>query len=104
MKIRAKRWMSALALVTGALGTTFLLRRRKQSGEKQRAPERHERGSADRWAHPGMSVTFRAQLMPGRSRAERTFRIAQILPSHRVMLEGVAGEHTENEFEPLEFQ
>jgi hypothetical protein len=48
-----------------------------------------------------MSVTFRGELMPGRQRAERTFRVAELLPSGRVRLEGVAGEHTENEFEQV---
>jgi hypothetical protein len=48
-----------------------------------------------------MSVTFRGELMPGRQRAERTFRVVELLPSGRVRLEGVAGEHTENEFEQL---
>jgi hypothetical protein len=46
-----------------------------------------------------MSVTFRGELMPGRQRAERTFRITELLPSGRVRLEHVAGEHTEHEFE-----
>ena len=48
-----------------------------------------------------MSVTFRAELMPGRQRAERTFRVVELLPSGRVRLDGVAGEHTEHEFEKL---
>jgi len=39
--------------------------------------------------------------MPGRSRAERTFRVARLLPSGRVTLEGAAGEHAESEFIPL---
>jgi hypothetical protein len=46
-----------------------------------------------------MSVTFRAELMPGRDRDARTFRVAELLPSGRVTLEGFAGEHTETEFE-----
>lgn len=105
MKKSAKRLMSALALVTGAVGTTLLLRRKKRMTQQQRSTnDRDGRERADRWARPGMSVTFRAELMPGRSRAERTFRIARVLPSHRVTLEGVAGEHTESEFEPLQFQ
>ncbi len=54
----------------------------------------------DRWARPGMEVTFRAELMPGRSRAERAFRVTSLLPSGRVTLEGVSGEHAESEFEP----
>lgn len=51
------------------------------------------------WARPGMRVTFRAELMPGRVRAERSFRVARVLPTGRVHLEGIAGEHTETEFE-----
>lgn len=102
MKKSAKRWMSALALTTGALGTMLLLRRRKIVGNKGAVDRRRERRHAgDRWARPGMSVTFRAQLMPGRNHAERTFRVAQLLPSDRVVLEGFMGEHTETEFEPL---
>jgi hypothetical protein len=54
----------------------------------------------DVWARPGMSVTFRAELMPGRDREDRTFRVKELLPSGRVLLHGVDGEHTETEFEP----
>lgn len=97
---RAKRLMGALAIATGALGTAFLLRRRRSPLRDDEANVKRER-AGDRWARPGMSVTFRAQLMPGRSRTERTFRVAQILPSSRVVLEGFAGEHTETEFESL---
>jgi len=53
------------------------------------------------WARPGMRVTFRAELMPGRSRSERTFRVSEVLPSRRVTLDGFAGEHVSSEFEPL---
>ncbi len=53
------------------------------------------------WARPGMNVTFRAELMPGRDGSERIYRVAEILPSGRVKLEGVAGEHAETEFEPI---
>ena len=48
-----------------------------------------------------MSVTFRAELMPGRDASERTFRVKELLPSGRVLLHAVAGEHTESEFEPV---
>jgi hypothetical protein len=44
-------------------------------------------------------VTFRAELMPGRDRHSRTFRVKQLLPSGRVSLHDVDGEHTETEFE-----
>ncbi len=91
--------MGALALAAGAFGTTLLLWRRKSVQEKKSLYPEYNRGEADRWARPGMSVTFRAELMPGRDRAARTFRIAALLPSGRVTLEGFAGEHTETEFE-----
>jgi hypothetical protein len=45
-----------------------------------------------------MMVTFRAELMPGRDRDARTFRVKELLASGRVLLEGVAGEHAEKEF------
>ncbi len=48
-----------------------------------------------------MSVTFRAELMPGRSRAERTYRVEELLPSGRVRLDDFTGEHAEAEFEAL---
>jgi hypothetical protein len=46
-----------------------------------------------------MKVTFRAELMPGRDGSERTFRVMNLLPSGRVLLEGVTGEHAQKEFE-----
>lgn len=55
------------------------------------------------WARPGMPVTFRAELMPGRDRHERTFHVKELLPSGRVSLHGVDGEHAEKEFEPVQF-
>lgn len=56
-------------------------------------------GARDVWARPGMSVTFRAELMPGRAASERTFRVTRVLSSLRVLVEGVAGEHTAAEFD-----
>lgn len=56
------------------------------------------------WARPGMSVTFRAEVMPGKSREERTFRIGKVLPNGRVALEEFAGEHRETAFEPHVFK
>jgi hypothetical protein len=53
------------------------------------------------WARPGMCVTFRAELMPGRDAAERSFRVSEVLPSRRVLLKGFASEHAASEFEPL---
>lgn len=58
---------------------------------------------SDVWARPGMPVTFRAELMPGRDRYQRTFRVKELLSSGRVSLQGVDGEHAEKEFEPIQF-
>ncbi|MBA3712552.1 MAG: hypothetical protein H0W76_08895 [Pyrinomonadaceae bacterium] len=93
--------MGALAVAVGALGTTLLLKRRKNVRQRRTLGRDEGRSSADRWARPGMSVTFRGELMPGRSRAERTYKVVRLLPSGRVVLEGFAGEHTETEFEAL---
>ncbi len=55
------------------------------------------------WARPGMSVTFRAELMPGLDGKERTFRVKSVLPNGYVTLHDFEGEHSQNEFEPLKF-
>lgn len=62
-----------------------------------------EKKSGSVWARPGMPVTFRAELMPGRDRRQRTFHVKELLSSGRVSLQGVDGEHTEKEFEPVQF-
>ena len=61
------------------------------------------RKAGDVWARPGMPVTFRAEVMPGRDRNERTFVVKELLSSGRVSLHDVDGEHTEKEFEPIQF-
>ncbi|MGI9034766.1 MAG: hypothetical protein ACR2GD_01890 [Pyrinomonadaceae bacterium] len=48
-----------------------------------------------------MFVTFRLEVMPRKSRAERTFRIEKVLPSGRVKLENFPGEHRQGAFEPV---
>ena len=55
--------------------------------------------AADGWAHVGMRLTFRAEVMPGRDRVERTFTVASVLVSGRVELTGLVGQHAESEFE-----
>ena len=55
----------------------------------------------DIWARPEMHVTFRAEIMPGRNRDERTFRVKEVLPNGRVTLYDFNGEHIKNEFEAL---
>lgn len=56
------------------------------------------------WARPEMAVIFRAELMPGKSREERTFRIKKVFSNGRVLLHDFVGEHRESEFEPVDFK
>lgn len=92
MKKETKRLLGSIAFTAGTFGTLLLAMKR---GKQNQAPR------ADRWARPGMIVTFRAELMPGRDSSERTYRILEVLPSDRVLLDGVAGEHMRNEFERI---
>jgi len=55
------------------------------------------------WARPEMRVTFRAEVMPGRSREERTFTVKRVLPNGRVALHDFPDEHREGAFEPINF-
>lgn len=55
------------------------------------------------WARPEMRVTFRAEVMPGRSREERTFVVKQVRPNGRVELHDFPDEHREGAFEPINF-
>ena len=64
-------------------------------------PARAKEGSGNVWARPEMQVTFRAELMPGRDREQRTARVKKVLPSGRVLLHEIEGEHAEKEFESL---
>jgi hypothetical protein len=91
MKSETKRLLSSLAVAAGTLGTAFLIRKKTKG--------KNDSDGADKWARPGMLVTFRAELMPGHDGSERTFRIKALLPSDRVMLDGISGEHAKTEFE-----
>jgi hypothetical protein len=85
--------LTVAAAAAGAVGAVIM---------KDRKPKRQQRDdSLDSWARPGMQVTFRAELMPGRDTEERTFRVTDLLPSGRVLLEGVSGEHAQKEFQAL---
>jgi hypothetical protein len=55
------------------------------------------------WARPEMNVTFRAEIMPGVEREERTYRIQTVLANGRVTLHGISGEYRETAFEKINF-
>jgi hypothetical protein len=57
----------------------------------------------DTWARPEMKVTFKAEIMPGRDREQRTFRIKEVLPNGRIILHDFIGEHRQGAFEPINF-
>ncbi|MDT5061762.1 MAG: hypothetical protein QOH63_2221 [Acidobacteriota bacterium] len=92
MKKETKRLLSSIAVAAGTLGTAFFVRKRVKSKGT---------ASGNRWARPGMLVTFRAELKPGLDASERTYRVKTLLPSDRVLLDGVAGEHMKNEFQQV---
>ena len=101
MKKGTKRIVGGIALAAGAIGAVgaFLKKKRKPMGAKQ---QRALDNPANVWARPGMTVTFRAELMPGRDREQRTAHVKELLPSGRVLLHEVAGEHAQNEFDPIQ--
>ena len=94
MKNRTRWLLGGLALGAGAVGAVNAYWKRNVQTERK---------AIDVWARPGMPVTFRAELMPGRDRHERTFLVKELLPSGRVSLQGVDGEHAEKEFDPVQF-
>jgi hypothetical protein len=55
------------------------------------------------WARPEMLVTFKAEIMPGRSREKRTYRIKEVLSNGRIILYDFIGEHRQGAFEPINF-
>ena len=97
MNKTTKRLLGGVALAAGAMGAIGALMLRGSNARRKRRTERDT--SDDIWARPGMEVVFRAELMPGRDGSERTFRVQELLPSGRVLLENFSGEHAEKEFE-----
>ena len=97
MKTRTRWLLGGLAIGAGAISAAGAYWKNKtmhlQSTKKV----------GDVWARPGMPVTFRGELMPGRDREQRTFLVKDLLPSGRVSLQGVDGEHAEKEFEAVQF-
>ena len=96
MKKRTGWLLGAFALTAGAIGAASTYWKRKSMHVTTKRV-------GDVWARPGMMVTFRAELMPGRERDERTFRVKELLSSGRVSLHGADGEHAEKEFERVQF-
>jgi hypothetical protein len=96
MQKSTKRLLGGLALAFSAFGAVGVYLKKKSNRERG---VKEGRGSV--WARPGMKVTFRAELMPGREREERTFRVKELLPSGRVSLHDADGEHAAREFEPV---
>ena len=47
----------------------------------------------------GMSVTFRAEVMPGRDKLDRTFQVTRVLTNGRIELAELEGQHSLAEFE-----
>ena len=95
MRKRTRWLLGGFAIGAGAVSAVgALLKKRKVEGPRR---------VGDVWARPGMPVTFRAELMPGRDRHRRTFLVKELLSSGRVSLQGVDGEHAEKEFEPIQF-
>ena len=99
MKKSTKRLVGGIALAAGAIGAigAVVMKKSNRAGWARRKKAQ----TADTWARPGMEVVFRAEVMPGRHTSERTFHVTSLLPSGRVLLDGVAGEHAENEFQPI---
>jgi hypothetical protein len=95
MKQRTRWLLGGFALGAGAIGAVSAYWKKKNVLTEKKA--------GNVWARPGMPVTFRAELMPGRDRNERTFVVKELLSSGRVSLQGVDGEHAEKEFEAVQF-
>lgn len=97
MNKKAKRVLGFVTLAAGAAGAAGLVLIGTKKMQLRSKKRRHNAPSI--WARPGMSVTFRAELMPGRDPELRTFLVNELLPSGRVTLQGRDGEHNEREFE-----
>jgi hypothetical protein len=97
MKTRTRWLLGGLAIGAGAISAAGAYWKNKNvlSNSTKKA--------GDVWARPGMPVTFRAELMPGRDREQRTFVVKEMLSSGRVLLQGADGEHVEKEFEAVQF-
>ena len=73
------------------------------SKPKKRSEWHEEAERLSVWARPHMNVTFRAEIMPGAPREDRTYRIEKVLPNGRVTLQDFPGEFRETAFEKINF-
>jgi len=81
-----------------ACGVSFTLMLRNKL-RKLRGLRKHQ--SVLPSAAVGMRLTFRAEVMPGREKSERTFEVARVLTNGRIELATLQGQHAITEFEPL---
>jgi len=95
MRNRTRWLLGGLAIGAGAIGAVSAYWKRKSVQPEKKV--------GNVWARPGMAVTFRAELMPGRDRRQRTFVVKELLSSGRVSLHNADGEHAEREFEQVQF-
>ena len=95
MRNRTRWLLGGLAIGAGAIGAVSTYWKRKNVQPEKKV--------GNVWARPGMAVTFRAELMPGRDRHQRTFVVKELLSSGRVSLHNADGEHAEREFEPVQY-
>src|SRR5712691_7080078 len=100
MKKDTKHLLSGLALRVAATVAIRAIIMNRNGKPKRGRTRREDTDRSDVWARPGMQVTFRAELMPGREASERTFQVTELLRSGRVLLHGAVGEHAQKEFEP----
>ena len=94
MKKGTKLLLGGLTITAAAAGVIGAIMMKSDRKPKRR------RALETVWARPGMTVTFRAELMPGRDAEQRTYKVMHLLPSGRVLLDRVSGEHAQKEFEP----
>ena len=73
MAKRTRWFLGGLALGAGSISAALAYWKRNNK------PVEKKTGHV--WARPGMPVTFRAELMPGRDRQQRTFHVKEVLSS-----------------------
>ena len=61
-------------------------------------PEKAKPPSAES-LRAGVPLTFRAEVMPGKDRMERTFLVTRVLANGRIELAELDGQHSLAEFE-----